>query len=43
MQVPTLEGHTDHVLSLKSLENGDLASGSADKTLKIWNKSILNF
>ena len=33
----TLEGHTDAVLALETLEGGDiLASGSADRTVKIW-------
>ena len=32
-----LIGHTSYVCSLAVLENGDLASGSADKTIRIWN------
>ena len=33
----TREGHTDAVLALETLEGGDiLASGSADRTVKIW-------
>ena len=32
-----LRGHTDIVLSLVSLPNGGLASGSSDKTIRIWN------
>ena len=32
-----LEGHTDNVYSLTLLSNGWLASGSEDKTIKIWN------
>ncbi len=30
-------GHTDSVISLESLENGYLASGSIDSTIKIWD------
>ena len=33
----TLTGHTYYVLSLIQLRNGDLVSGSQDKTIKIWN------
>jgi WD40 repeat protein len=33
----TLNGHTDWVRALTVLQNGDLASGSDDKTIKIWN------
>ncbi|RNA31156.1 hypothetical protein BpHYR1_005300, partial [Brachionus plicatilis] len=33
----TLNNHTSGVVSLVVLQNGDLASGSADKTIKIWN------
>jgi WD40 repeat protein len=33
----TLNGQTDYVLALTVLQNGDLASGSADNTIKIWN------
>ena len=33
----TLEGHTDAVRSLAFLGEGRLASGSNDKTIKIWN------
>ena len=32
-----MTGHTYGVLALKVLNNGDLASGSADGTIKIWN------
>ena len=32
-----LKGHTDWVCSVCLLENGMLASGSVDKTIKIWN------
>jgi WD40 repeat protein len=44
----TLNGHTENVLARTVLQNGDLASGSADGTFKIWNiingtlKRILN-
>jgi WD40 repeat protein len=34
----TLNGHTSGVLALTFLQNGDLASGSADRTIKIWNQ-----
>ena len=33
----TLEGHSDGVSSVASLGEGRLASGSGDKTIKIWN------
>ena len=33
----TLTGHTSFVNCLLQLKNGDLVSGSADKTIKIWN------
>ena len=33
----TLNGHTYSVYSLAILHNGDLASGSVDNTIKIWN------
>ena len=33
----TLNGHTDLVRALAVLNNGDLASGSADTTIKVWN------
>ncbi len=32
-------GHTYWVISLASLENGYLASGSVDSTVKIWDQS----
>ena len=35
--IRTLTGHTKSVRSLAVLNNGDLASGSDDKTVKIWN------
>jgi WD40 repeat protein len=38
--IRTLSGHTDYVLSLARLNNNTLASGSADKSIKIWNTKI---
>jgi WD40 repeat protein len=35
--ITTLSGHGDAVLALVELRNGNLASGSSDKTIKIWN------
>ena len=32
-----LEGHSNGILSLALLNNGNLASGSADKTIRIWD------
>ena len=32
-----MSGHTDSVFSLAVLQNGDLASGSWDNTIKIWD------
>ena len=32
-----LTGHTSHVWSLAVFQNGDLISGSNDKTMSIWN------
>ena len=37
MLIKTLEGHTSHVYGLIQLENGHLASGSSDRTIKLWN------
>ena len=34
--ISTLEGHEDNVYSLAVLEGGRLASGSEDRTIKIW-------
>jgi WD40 repeat protein len=34
----TLQGHSYSVLCLTELSNGDIASGSFDKTIKIWRK-----
>ncbi len=33
----SLNGHTDIVCALTVLQNGDLASGSGDSTIKLWN------
>ncbi|RNA11698.1 serine threonine kinase [Brachionus plicatilis] len=33
----TLNSHSNNVESLAVLHNGDLASGSSDNTIKIWN------
>ena len=38
--IHTLTGHSSVVNSLIQLENGLLASGSADKTIKIWDKDF---
>ncbi|CAF1013692.1 unnamed protein product [Brachionus calyciflorus] len=35
--IGTLTGHTSGVSSLTVLNNGNLASGSVDRTIKIWN------
>jgi WD40 repeat protein len=35
----TLTGHSGSIFSLAVLQNGDLASGSRDKTIKIWDSS----
>ena len=35
--VATLNGHTGSVFALEQLSNGDLASGSVDTTIKIWD------
>ena len=32
-----MTGHTRHVIALKLTKKGELASGSLDKTIKIWN------
>lgn len=34
--VQTLEGHTSYVLCIAALPNCDIVSGSADRTLKVW-------
>ena len=36
----TLEGHEDAVISLAVLEGGELASGSDDHTIKIWDSAL---
>ena len=36
--VKTLEGHTDGISSLQTLENGEIVSSSADTTIKVWDK-----
>ncbi|RMZ98100.1 serine threonine kinase, partial [Brachionus plicatilis] len=33
----TLNNHSQRVRTLVVLQNGDLASGSEDRTIKIWN------
>jgi WD40 repeat protein len=38
-QIKTLTGHSDWISSLAVLKSGDLASGSYDKTIKIWDSS----
>ena len=38
----TIDGHKGLVCAVVQLQNGDLASGSSDYTIKIWNiKNIL--
>ena len=37
--IQTLYGHTSGVYGLTVLPNGNLVSGSADNTIKIWNPS----
>jgi WD40 repeat protein len=37
-----LTGHYDAVLDLAVLQNGFLASGSRDTTIKIWDNNLLN-
>ncbi len=36
-EIATLEGHTDEVRCLTQLSDGTLASGSHDKTIKLWD------
>jgi WD40 repeat protein len=36
--IKTLRGHAEEVCSLAVLENGNLASGSPDKTIRIWER-----
>src|SRR4051812_5878669 len=38
-EIYSLEGHTNAITSLAVLSNGNLASGSYDNTIKIWNVS----
>ena len=38
----TLTGHTCFVYCLKVLENGEIISGSSDKTIKLWDKKLVN-
>ncbi|PCI36007.1 MAG: hypothetical protein COB50_05195 [Thiotrichales bacterium] len=38
----TLSGHSDYVWSLVALDNGMLASGSVDNTIKIWDMREFN-
>ena len=35
--IATLKGHTSYVVALVELQNGDVISGSYDKTIKVWN------
>ena len=35
--ISTLNGHTSYVYSVAILPNGNIVSGSYDKTIKIWN------
>ena len=39
--VATLEGHTDKVYSVCSLGDGRLASGSNDRTVRVWAATAL--
>ena len=44
----TFEGHTNDILSVSQLKDGNIISGSGDDTIKIWNnkgkiKSIIYF
>ena len=34
--IDTLTGHSNYVICLENLQNGDLLSSSFDKTLKVW-------
>ncbi len=38
----TLSGHTDLINALVQLDNFTLASGSCDKSIKIWNLTSMN-
>ena len=33
----TLTGHTGYLMALVELQNGDVISGSADTTIKVWD------
>ena len=33
----TFQGHTNTIRSVSQLKDGNIISGSADKTIKIWN------
>ena len=35
--IQTLTGHTRRVVALTVFQNGNLVSGSADTTIKVWN------
>jgi WD40 repeat protein len=35
----TINGHTGSVITLTTLPNGDIVSGSGDRTIKIWSFS----
>ena len=37
--IRTLEGHAEAINCIEVLENGQLVSGSADRSLKVWNPS----
>jgi WD40 repeat protein len=39
--IATLRGHSDFVLCLVLLHDGNLASASWDGTVKIWNLSVI--
>jgi WD40 repeat protein len=38
-QIQTIKGHTKYVHTLIELRDGSLASGSGDKTIKIWDRT----
>jgi WD40 repeat protein len=42
-EIRTLRGHSLWVNTLAVLPNGDLASGSGDDSIKIWNVIIDNY
>ena len=39
----TLAGHTKPVLALRLIKSGELASGSVDCSIKIWNFEDINY